>query len=135
MIYLSTLMKNYWKSQLHDYIVDLRESHNCKAQKAGQPMIEESNVVIIKEDNVNRGNWRLVRVDKFLKGIDGEIRGADIVVGDENGKWSRMQLLYPLEAKEPKELNVKQNIAEPVMHTKSKREVALTGNLLKKLRS
>ena len=144
MIYLSTLMKNYWKSWLHDYIVNLREFHNCKAKKAGHPMIEESDVVIIKEDNVHRGNWRLAQVDKLLKGTDGEVRGAEIVVADKNGKLSRMrhalQFMYPLEAKElyskkPKELNVKQNTTEPVMHRKSKREAALTGNLLKKLRS
>ena len=144
MIYLSTLMKNYWKSWLNDYIVNLREFHNCKAKKAGHPMIEESDVVIIKEDNVHRGNWRLARVDKLLKGTDGEIRGAEIVVADKNGKlsriWRALQLLYPLEAKElcskkPKELNVKQNTVEPVMHRKSKREAALTGNLLRKLRS
>ena len=78
----------------------------------------------------------------MLKGTDGEIRGAEIVVTDKNGKLSRMwcalQLLYPLEAKElcskePKELNVKQNITEPVMHRKPKREAALTGNVLRKL--
>ena len=86
MIYLSTLMKNYWKSWLHDYIVNLREFRNCEAKKAGHPLIEESAVVIIKEDNVHRGNWRLARVDKLLKGTDGEIRGAEIVVADKNGK-------------------------------------------------
>ena len=32
MIYPSTLMNNYWKSWLHDYIVNLREFHNCKAK-------------------------------------------------------------------------------------------------------
>ena len=144
MIYLSTLMKNYWKSWLHDYIVNLREFHNCKAKKAEHPLIEESDVVIIKEDNVHRGSWRLARVDRLLKGTDGEIRGAEIVVADKNGKLSRLrhalQLLYPLEAKElcskkPKEPNVKQNTAEPVMHRKSKREAALAGNLLRKLHS
>ena len=80
----------------------------------------------------------------MLKGTDGEIRGAEIEVADKNGKlsriWRALQLLYPLEAKElcskkPKELNVKQNTVEPVMHRKSKREAALTGNLLRKLRS
>ena len=77
-------------------------------------------------------------------GTDCEIRGAEIVVTDKNAKLSRirhaLQLLYPLEAKElcskePKELSVKQNIAEPVTHRKSKREAALTGKLLRKLRS
>ena len=99
-------------------------------------MIEESDVAIIKDDNVHHGNWRLPRVDKLLKSTDGEIRGAEIVVTEKNGKLSRirhaLQLLYPLEAKE---LNVKQNIAEPVMHRKSKIEAALTANLLRKLRS
>ena len=90
-IYLSTLTKNYLKSWLHDYIVNLREFHNCKAKKAGHPMIEESDVVIIKDDNVHRGNWRLARVDKLLKGPNGEIRGAEIAVTDKNGKLSRMR--------------------------------------------
>ena len=79
-----------------------------------------------------------------MKGTDGEIREAEIVVADKNEKLSRMrpslQLLYPLKSKEQcskelKELNVKQNIAEPIMHKKSKREATLTGTLLKKLRS
>ena len=83
-------------------------------------MLEESDVVTIKEDNVHCWNWRLARVDKLLKGAVGEIWGAEIVVADKNRKLSRMlralQLLYPLEAKElcskePKVLNVKQNIA------------------------
>ena len=61
-------------SWLHGYIVNLREFHYCKAKKAGHPTIEESDVVIIKEVNVHHGKWRLARVDKLLKGTDGEIR-------------------------------------------------------------
>ena len=67
MIYLSTLMKNHWKSWLQDCIVNLREFHNCTAKKAGYSMIEESDVAVIKEDNVHREKWRLARVDKLLK--------------------------------------------------------------------
>ena len=37
-------------------------------------MIKESDVVILKEGNVHHGNWRLARVDKLLKGTDGEVR-------------------------------------------------------------
>ena len=96
MICLSTLMKNYWRSWLHDYIVNLREFHNCKAKKAGHPMIEESDVVIKKDYNLHRGNWRLARVDKLLKGTNGEIRGAEIVVADKNGKLSRLRYALQL---------------------------------------
>ena len=75
----------------------------------------------------------------MLKGTDGEIRGTEIIVADKNGKLPRMrhdlQFLYRLEAKQlsSKKLNVRQNMAEPIMHRKSKRETALTGNLLRKL--
>ena len=90
------------------------------------------------------GTRDLLELIKLLRGTDGEIRGAEIVVADKNGKLSRMrrvlQLLYPLEekelcSKEPKEISVKQNTVEPVMHKKFKREAALTGNLLRKLHS
>ena len=72
----------------------------------------------------------------MLKGTDGEIRGAEIIVADKNGKLSRMQhdlqFLYHLEAKqlsskEPKELNVRQNMAEPIMHRKSKTRLHCQG--------
>lgn len=80
----------------------------------------------------------------MVKGTDGETRAAEIIVADKNGKLSKMrrglQLLFPLEAKElcskePKNLKLKQEITEPVMQRKSKREAALTGDLLRKLRS
>ena len=91
-------MENYWESWFNDYTVNLREFHNCNAKKVGHRMTEESGVVVMKED-VHRRNWRLAQFEKLLKGTDSEIRGAEIVVADKNGKLSRMQralqLFYP----------------------------------------
>ena len=72
-------------------------------------------MVIVFEEGLPHGKWRLGRVNKVIPGKDGVIRGAQISVSNRNGGkvdlYRPIQKLYPLEVSamtetqnEPKEV-------------------------------
>ena len=66
-----------------------------------QPKIGE--LVLIKNDKLQRGQWKLGRVDKVTPGTDGIIRRVELILPqkDKNGIHDRLnrppRLLVPLE--------------------------------------
>ena len=88
--------------------------HKLKATKKGD-QIKEQDVVIVFEEGLPRGKWRLGRVNKVIPGKDGVIRGTQISVRSRNGGkvdvYRPIQKLYALEVSamtetqnEPKEV-------------------------------
>ena len=112
--YLANRRKHFWRRWRREYLVDLREMHKLKATKKGD-QIKQQDVVIVFEEGLPRGKWRLGRVNKVIPGKDGLIRGAQISVSNRNGGkvdlYRPLQKLYPLEVSamtktqnEPKEV-------------------------------
>ena len=83
-------------------------------QKEKDPDIINGDIVLIKEDDVKRRNWKLGRVERLIQGRDGVIRGAELKTAEDGyiGRISRpLQKLYPLEVSERKvPLNVEEGI-------------------------
>ena len=65
-------------------------------------------IVLVYESSLPRTFWRLARVEKLIKGTDGEIRGAFIRVKSQNSStvWKRPVYLesYQLKDKDEDEL-------------------------------
>ena len=84
-----------WRRWTKEYLRALRERHNLKhGTKLVTPKVGD--VVIVKNDERNRGKWQLGVIVHLLTGKDGFVRGARLRTG--KGFLERaVQLLYPLE--------------------------------------
>ena len=78
-----------------EYLRGLRERHNMKHNKR-QLSVTSGDVIIIKGDEKNRGQWRLGIVDELFPGSDGVIRAVKLRAG-KSYLERPIQHLYPLE--------------------------------------
>ena len=73
---LERLKYHFWIRWRNEYLLELRNSHRLKKKVAeGQP-VAVGDVVIVHEDGLHRGLWKLGRVESLIKGKDGLVRGA-----------------------------------------------------------
>ena len=101
-LYLSALMKHFWKRWLREYLVDLREHHRIQtASKSGLKQIKTGGIVTVYDEGLKKGFWRLGKVESLIAGRDNVIRGAMVKVSSKGKKPIRikraLQPLYPLE--------------------------------------
>ena len=102
MMYLNTVLGNFWKRWKTEYLVGLREVHSSgrKGAKDTVAKINLGDVVLIHDPAQPRALWRIGKVEKLLQGSDGLVRGASLRVrsGTTTIQLNRpLQLLYPLE--------------------------------------
>ena len=57
-------------------MTDLRETH--KVRKGKPVEINKGNVVLIQDDNVKRGQWKMRIIEGLISGRDGQVRGARV---------------------------------------------------------
>ena len=74
-----------------------REFHKQKYQK--EQVISESDVVVVQEDNVKRGFWKMGIVESLIHGRDGLVRGVRIrKAGSKRETLNRpISKIYPME--------------------------------------
>ena len=87
------------------------EHETCQGGIFRKPRIGE--VVIIKEDGVPRGNWKLAKVKTLIQSdIDGIYRAATLVTSSGKILKRPLRLLYPLEGSndDTHSLNEKSNV-------------------------
>ena len=69
------------------------------------PTSRFGDIVIIHDEGLPRGFWKLGRVQRLIVGNDGQTRGATVSVASENRRFTSLnrplQLLYPLEINHP----------------------------------
>ena len=71
--YLSSLLRHWWDRWKHEYLVNLRESHNLSSTKCGEPQIKQGDVVTVHQDKVPRGFWRLGKIEHLIESKDGKV--------------------------------------------------------------
>eukprot|EP00794_Sanderia_malayensis_P017130 gene17130-biopygen14746 len=100
-IYLTNRLSHFWSRWKHEYLTDLRELHRQK--KTAPEKILVGDVVLIHEDNVKRGLWKVGIIEKLIVGKDGVVRGAAVRrSGGKNAILNRSILkLFPLELSGP----------------------------------
>ena len=96
-LYLTKKLNHFWNRWRYEYLVDLREFHRHK--KTTPEKISIGDVVLIHEDNVKRGLWKIVIIEKLITGKDGVLRGATVrKAGGKRVTLNRSLLkLFPLE--------------------------------------
>jgi len=98
--HLSMTMQHFWKRWRGEYLLQLRECHRqgvkCKPQR-----LKQGEIVQLHNEKCIRGLWKLAKIERLLKGADGQVRGAVIRVASSksSSKTLRRPLscLYPLE--------------------------------------
>ena len=110
--YLAKKQQHFWNRWRKEYLVDLREFHRGKLEKPTNGE-EKRDVVVVYEDNVKRGNWKMAEVTEVILGRDGQARGAKVKMV-RNGKVVHLsrpiQKLYPVEVK--RENKMKEDVSE-----------------------
>ena len=97
-LYLTKKLSHFWNRWRREYLTDLREYHKMQGRKSVS--IEIGDLVLVQEDNIRRGQWKMAVVEKLIKGKDGEIRGAVVRKAGKGKPQSfvrPLQKLYPLE--------------------------------------
>uniref|UniRef100_A0AC34RR48 Integrase catalytic domain-containing protein n=1 Tax=Panagrolaimus sp. JU765 TaxID=591449 RepID=A0AC34RR48_9BILA len=99
-----------WQRWNHGYLTDLRDTAATLHRQHGLDLEPKVNdVVLIEEEEVPRGSWKLGKITSVQKSKDGHIRETTVLT--KNGTLHRSPAhLYPLEANvEPCVTNVKIN--------------------------
>ena len=100
--YSNLVLNHFWNRWRQEYLAELRESHRNYGQRcSGVPAISVGDVVVVHDDSLPRGFWKLGLVEELFKGPDGVARGALVRLAPKDGKQSLLrrpiQRLYPLE--------------------------------------
>ena len=135
MKHLSNVLNHFWNRWRSECLAELRETHSYTArrQSSTQPTsVEIGDIVIVHDERLPRGLWKLGRIVDVMRGRDGQIRGATVKMASEDGHGALLrrpiQLLFPLEVKcqEPSLETVQ--VAENSEDTRDSSRVLTTSN-------
>lgn len=102
MQYLSKILTDFWKRWQSEYLLELRDMHrHFRTARGVDSDICIGDVVIIHDENLPRGLWRLGTVEELMIGADSNVRSAVVrITSRSRGPHSikrPIQRLYPLE--------------------------------------
>ena len=97
MDHLNKTLDRFWRRLKTEYLLELRESHRYgpKTDLRGTSL-SEGDVVLMHSDSKLRGFWKLVRIQKLIKGHDSQVRGAVVRVPANDGKTTLLR--HPLKS-------------------------------------
>ena len=101
--HLNNLLNHFWKRWRTEYLNCLREVHSQlpRRTQGDRSVIATGDVVVVKDEHLPRGQWKLGVVQEVLTGRDGFTRAAVVRVAASDRQQSTLkrpiQLLYPLE--------------------------------------
>ena len=97
--HFNNVLNHFWSRWQTEYLNNLREVH---ARAPRQPpssgsYISVGDVVIVKDEQLPRGQWKLAIVRELFQGKDGKTRAAAVKVASGGVLNRPVQLLFPLE--------------------------------------
>ena len=86
MRHLNLIVEHFWKQWRLEYLVGLRESHaySPRSQNA-RTTLAPGDIVLVHNSDQPRMQWRLGRIERFLEGSDGAVRGVSLHVHGSHG--------------------------------------------------
>ena len=95
-------LNTFWNLWRDDYLTSLRERAPFHKLSRGRihahPKVGQ--VVLIKEDNMPRGVWKIGRIDNFCNSSDGKVRVAEVCLPNGRRIKRAINHLYPLKVAE-----------------------------------
>ena len=109
--YLKRCKDAMWRRWTDDYLRRLREQHRLKHQ-GNQSDIAVGDVMLVKDDERNRGKWKMGIVVELITGRDGIVRAASSRMKTGTGSYleQALQQLYLLELSCDREPQRAQNV-------------------------
>ncbi|XP_074629800.1 uncharacterized protein LOC141887949 [Acropora palmata] len=107
--YLKRCKDAMWRRWTDDYLRGLREQHRLK-HPGSQSDIAVGDVMLVKDDERNRGKWKMGIVVEVITGRDGIARAARMKTGTGSYLERALQQLYPLELSCDREPQGAQNV-------------------------
>ena len=103
MKHLASVLGHFWRRWRTEYLNELRECHRYSTAKKAHlhPTVSLGDIVIIHDDTLPRGFWKLGQIQEIHPGRDGLPRSALVRVATRDRQSTLLtrplQLLYPLE--------------------------------------
>ena len=100
MVLLNGLMQKFWQRWKSEYLLELCNSHKTEKGTSKHEIIAEGDVVLVHDDLVKQGFWKIELVTKVIPGRDDVVQGAVVKVcsgGSCTLLRRPIQRLYPLE--------------------------------------
>lgn len=98
---LSNVMNHFWCRWKDEYLIELRDSHRHSAKDTVPTPVAVGDIVVVDDEDLPRGFWKLVRVESIVTKADGMVRGTTISVMSKGERSSMLrrpiQGLYPLQ--------------------------------------
>ncbi|MCP4456491.1 MAG: hypothetical protein GY816_00445, partial [Cytophagales bacterium] len=95
----------FWKYWKDEYLLSMRERFQTKHKSPRiqhQTIPKEGEIVLIKQETIPRGSWKMGRINKLIEGHDQKVRSADVKLPNGKCLTRPINLLYPVEANEHK---------------------------------
>ena len=90
--HLTNTLNHFWKRWRTEYLTELRKSHRQSTHDCStKPPIKEGDVVIVHDESLPQGLWKLGRIQGVITGRDGKIRGATVKVASRSYYWPRWE--------------------------------------------
>ena len=119
MKHLADILNHFWNRWRSEYLSELREVHSYAAKtqsKSEHSVVSVGNIVVVHNEHLPRGLWKLGKIVSVMKGRDNLVRGATVKIGTKDGRRILLnrpiQLLYPLEVQSQKPDPEESNSAE-----------------------
>ena len=106
--HLNNTLNHFWNRWRTEYLNELREAHGHSTNKThaiDKPNLSLGDVVILHNERLPRGLWKLGRIQELLEGHDSHYRGAVVKTTSRDGRLELLQqpiqllYMYPLELK------------------------------------
>jgi hypothetical protein len=96
------LLNEFWSIWLKDYLNSLRQRNTYHHKKVRSSPITPAvgHLVVIKDEKLARGSWRIGRIVELLQGSDGVVRSAMVKVPSGRVVRRPIALLCPFETTE-----------------------------------
>jgi hypothetical protein len=110
--HLAKLRVHFWERWRKEYLTNSREHHRSKSEKRDSN-VKKGDVVLVFDENLKRGFWKLGRIESLIVGRDEVVRGAKVRVmttGNPVYLNRPVQKLYPVELNENGRVRKKERI-------------------------
>ena len=154
-LHVRKLMRDFWSIFSDNYMNELRQFHSyskTKVSSQGDELIV-GDVVLVKEDNLHKSDWKLGKITQLVRGKDDRVRGVELKTISKTGQATTciipLQKIIPFEildkssTKQTPQVEIddtkdscgqNERITESSSSRKSLRKAAQEGNELRKLR-
>ena len=89
MKHLANVLNHFWNRWRSEYLSELREVYSYTARrqsKSKHSLVSVGDVVVVHDEHLPRGLWKLGKIVSVMKGRDGYIQGATVRIGNKDGQ-------------------------------------------------